>query len=84
MPGDAVTKNSITSNMYISGGGANNVILYNNGTAYTTTASGRTQASGPNYIGVGQYGSTGNYQMYYFYIFNSALSNSDRAIIEST
>jgi hypothetical protein len=77
------TPNSIISATYVSGSTRTIIV---NGTVTSQTVSGRTQNNTLNYIGqyVGGSGCGFNGQMYYLYIFSTALDTYSRGIIEST
>ena len=85
-----IASNNILSSTYVTGSSQQpfyiNSILKNTG----TMASPRTQVNTSNFIGVTNTSTVSpgteyiNGQMYYMYIFSSALSNEDRAIMEAT
>jgi hypothetical protein len=81
------TANNVVTVKYTTGGGTNSHMGYINGTSYVlNTTSTRNQLSGSNFIGYspGSASSNFNGQLYYMYINNNALSDSERQIIEAT
>ena len=65
--------------------GTTNLYSYIAGTnTFTGTQGARNQENTNNQIGGGAQGYTGKIQMYDFYVFSTAISSADRALIEAT
>lgn len=83
------TRDAVISYQYTSGGAANSVVgFFNSGVpAYLTSAPGvRVQDATYNAIGANISWSNGafNGQMYYLYVFQNAITDQDRSLIEKT
>jgi hypothetical protein len=82
----ANTANATITCKYTTGSlGTRYIYINNSANSGTAVSAAATHQPGPNYIGCYS-GITnfGNHQMYYMYIINSALSDSDRNLIENT
>lgn len=85
-----IIPNNVISSTYVSGSSSQPFYVNSTLKATGTQASPRTQINTSNFIGVTNTSSTNpgseyiNGQIYYMYIFNSSLSDSDRVIMEST
>jgi hypothetical protein len=79
-----VKANSVITCTYTSGGGTH--IGYQDGTSTNLSTFVRSQTNSNNKIGYAPGNSNGylNGQLYYFYIFSTALTNADRLLIEAT
>ena len=85
-----IVPNNVISSTYVSGSSRQPFYVNSTLKATGTMASPRTQVGTSNFIGVTNTSSTNpggeyiNGQIYYMYIFNSSLSDSDRLLMEAS